>query len=149
MDAVRTADRRIAQKPLHSVLRGVLMRKTDKQAFPAVKALRRGRCNTLVSYFTYWSKGSSFCDKVPNSIASRPQLKNPVQLWKRNNSKIFYPLVGTKKMPWAWPWEMSCCWGRSRNSKKCPPLGSSDIKSAKDQSWARTTESLPWSPPPG
>lgn len=87
--------------------------------------------------------------RVPNSIAFRPQLKNPVQLWKRNNSKIFYPLVGTKKMPWAWPWEMSCCWWRSRNSKKCPPLRSSDIASGKDQSWARTTENLPWSPPPG
>ena len=54
MDAVRTAaDRRVVQKPLHSVLHGVLMRKTDRQAFPAVKALRRGRCNTLLSYFAY------------------------------------------------------------------------------------------------
>ena len=87
--------------------------------------------------------------RVPNSIAFRPQLKNPLELWKRNNSKIFYPLVGTKKMPWARRWEMSCCWWRSRNSKKCPPLGSSDIASAKDWSWARTTENLPRSPPPG
>jgi hypothetical protein len=53
MDAVRTADRRVAQKPLHSVLHGVLMRKTERQVFPAVKTIRRGRCNIPVSYFAY------------------------------------------------------------------------------------------------
>ena len=97
MDAVRTADRRVAQKPLHSVLHGVLMRKTDRQAFPAVKALRRGRCNIPVSYFAYWSKGSSFCDKGTKLYRLQATVKKPNAALKKEQQQNILSLGGNKK----------------------------------------------------
>lgn len=126
------------------------MRKTGGQAFLSagpgeLNGSIAERCNALPwSFFPISStqqKSQASRRRVPNPVTFRP-----IVIEKRKQQyKVFYPLVGVGKCPGSQPLEMSY-WGRGRNAKASPPPRPSDTASAKDWNWTRMKETVPSAP---